>query len=599
MDATQPDATGGVQIQEQQPSGQSPTVITPVPHTGLRGFIDKALDSLGGKTKIQPYQDQDGNIYIQHPNKTRGEQWMQIASEALRGAGAGLAAGKGAGNGGRALEAGIQAGDQLSQQQQDQVQQKMLQMANSQALKHNIAAQSFALTRQQVKASQEDTTFYDGQADRMTKEGGTLLGTVRDVGQIADMMRDTPGFKEAQVQQNRVVPVPNVLPDGTHDGFKVFMMPAGYNDKLTQPGSVFHTFDPIKGQLVPHQTTAWTPQGQIDTYDHLATSQQLDYQQKQAELENKKADTTAKGATTKETEAKTGAIPTETALKKAQTGEAVANTGKAVAETGKAEAETAETQALTGGGAGGGMIDEIGTGKMDAGRLSYLMARKPEILEAVAKKYPDFDSSKVHAYVNAYKDFTSGKTSIALNSGGTALGHLAELQALNTPMSHIPHTSAWTAYQNKVDTVASELAKFYGDATIPAIASIKNTLSSTLPGNRQAAIQTQAQSMGDKLDSFKKTWTNAAPSKAYEAAMPDISEAAKDARAKLDPKYAVQRVQELQNMPPAQQAQQAPGGAPPGATSEVHQGGATGPLIGHIVDGKYVPLTAPPSGMTQ
>jgi hypothetical protein len=36
------------------------------------------------------------------------------------------------------------------------------------------------------------------------------------------------------------------------------------------------------------------------------------------------------------------------------------------------------------------------------------------------------------------------------------------------------------------------------------------------------------------------------------------------------------------------------GGPPPppaGATNEVHQGGPSGPLIGHIVNGKYVALT--------
>jgi hypothetical protein len=115
--------------------------------------------------------------------------------------------------------------------------------------------------------------------------------------------------------------------------------------------------------------------------------------------------------------------------------------------------------------------------------------------------------------------------------------HLHELQQLNTATSHIPHTSDWTAYQNKADTVASELAKFYGDATIPAIKSIKDTLTSTLPGNRDAAIRTQARSMGDKFDSYEQQWKNAAPSAAYQAKMPTVSQNAKSARAALDPEY--------------------------------------------------------------
>jgi hypothetical protein len=184
------------------------------------------------------------------------------------------------------------------------------------------------------------------------------------------------------------------------------------------------------------------------------------------------------------------------------------------------------------------LVSMIGTGKMALKRLDYLATKHPEILEAVAKSYPDFDSSKIESYGTTYKDFTSGKTSVNLNAGGTAMGHLAELRDLNTAASHIPHTPSWTAYQNKADTLATELAKFYGDATIPAIAAIKETLTSTLPGNREAAITTQAQSMGDKLEAFEQTWKNAAPSKAYEAPLPFISTQAKKAFASLNPDYA-------------------------------------------------------------
>jgi hypothetical protein len=33
--------------------------------------------------------------------------------------------------------------------------------------------------------------------------------------------------------------------------------------------------------------------------------------------------------------------------------------------------------------------------------MSYLMARKPEILDAVSEKYPDFDGSKIEGYTSA------------------------------------------------------------------------------------------------------------------------------------------------------------------------------------------------------
>lgn len=186
------------------------------------------------------------------------------------------------------------------------------------------------------------------------------------------------------------------------------------------------------------------------------------------------------------------------------------------------------------------LIDRIGTGKLAPEKLSYLLTRNPQLLSQVAAKYPDFDSSKAAAYPQVYRDYTSTKAGTAggaLNAGGTALVHLKELQGLNTKASHIPGTPAYTAYKNKVDTVSAELAKFYGDATVPAINAIKSTLMSTLLGNRNAAITTQAKSMGDKLDQYEQSWKNAAPSPAYEAPMPNVSAAAKKARAALDPSY--------------------------------------------------------------
>ena len=177
---------------------------------------------------------------------------------------------------------------------------------------------------------------------------------------------------------------------------------------------------------------------------------------------------------------------------------------------------------------GGNLVDAIGSGHIAPDRLGYLLSKNPGLIQGVVAKYPDFDSSKAAAYPSTFKDFTSGKTSQALNAGSTALGHMQELQQLNTVMSRVPGTEDYQKYQNKVDTLSTELAKFYGDSTVSGIANIKKTLDSTF--NRDAAIRTQAQSMGDKLDAFQQTWQNAAPSKSYEAPMPGISQKALAAR---------------------------------------------------------------------
>ncbi len=212
------------------------------------------------------------------------------------------------------------------------------------------------------------------------------------------------------------------------------------------------------------------------------------------------------------------------------------------------ERATAAAKAAARGGGNGGpgapddaLVDQIASGHVVPERLSYLLSRNPGLVEAVSKKDPSWDSSKAEAYPKVYADYTSTKAGTAggaLNAGGTALTHLYELLQMNTPASHMPHSPAWTAYQNKAATVATELAKFYGDATIPAIENIQRTLTSTLPGNREAAIRTQAQSMGDKLDNYEQSWRNAAPSAHYQAPMPGISDQARAARAALDPAYA-------------------------------------------------------------
>lgn len=180
-------------------------------------------------------------------------------------------------------------------------------------------------------------------------------------------------------------------------------------------------------------------------------------------------------------------------------------------------------------------VSEIGTGRAAPERIAYIVARNPKLLAELALAYPDLDTAKLAAYPEAYKKFTSGPESLAINAGNTALLHLNELRKLNTDKSRIPGTEDYQKYQNKLDTISSELGRFYGNTTLEGIAGYRKTLGAIF--NRDAAIRTQAQSMGDKLDSFENQWMNAAPSKAYQAPLPGISDAAKKARAELDPNY--------------------------------------------------------------
>ena len=183
-----------------------------------------------------------------------------------------------------------------------------------------------------------------------------------------------------------------------------------------------------------------------------------------------------------------------------------------------------------------GLVDAIGSGHVSPERIGYILAKRPELLEAAVKKYPDISTARLEQYPKKYEEFTSTKPKTAgaqINNGATAFKHLRDLLALNTNMSHIPGTSAYKAYKSQMNTLVDELGQFYGTSTIPGLEGFKETLDSTLPGNREAAIRTQAHSMGVKMDSFVQQWKNAAPSKAFVDPMPYYDDEAQAARQSL------------------------------------------------------------------
>lgn len=184
------------------------------------------------------------------------------------------------------------------------------------------------------------------------------------------------------------------------------------------------------------------------------------------------------------------------------------------------------------------IVKMIGEGRAPLNNPGYVIARKPEILNAVEQAYPgQFDGSKVKAYQDTYHDFTAGKSADALTNGGTALQHLAELKELNTAYSRLPIGSDKSAFESKLNQVVGELAQFYKENNIPGAEHLRSNLGSKI-GFRDSAINTAAGSLGDKLYEMKTRWTNAAPSKAYEAGMPNVSPGAKQALAKLSPAAA-------------------------------------------------------------
>jgi hypothetical protein len=510
----------------------APNIVRPK-RGGLAGVMDEIADDLAGPGSV--HTDGDGNEYI-----NRKGQWLKIAGEALRGAAAGAAVAQGPGGAWRGAAAGIKAGDEQAQREQ-QAQQQQTQEArqakqdqfNAVMQKHNLAAKEFELQRMGVKANQDDIKFAQEQNDREEKLGSADLGMVKDEADLADQMSKQQGFWK-DVHRNEINAVPEYGSDGQRLGLHVWKRIPGIGDQQTDPGTPIRIWDAGNKKMTEQVPTVPLTHNQVDAYNHTADNLQRQSQiddnaeaYKAQQTATSEAEEESHRATTRKSNAETKKIQGETAAQ----GQTAAGAGKSGEEY---LATLPPDQAA--------LVRDVGTGKAAPERISNLLGRgqsksSQQLMAQVAAAYPDLDTSKLAAYPKTYQDYTSGKTAQALNSGATVLLHLDNLQKLNTVESHIPHTPDYTAYKNQADTLAPELAKFYGHSSDADIASYKDTLMSQLPGNRKAAITTQAASMGKKFDSYQQQWRNAAPSAAYEAPMPGMSDAAKLARGRLDPEY--------------------------------------------------------------
>ena len=533
--APQPTATPatGTIPQQPVPQYQQPAVTAPPPkpmsklQSGVADILGDLADSLAGKTRQTVYRDATtGERIVENTPQTRKQQWGTILARAVSGAGAGAGAAPGPGNKLRALSAGIQTGEAQAQQQKQQQESLsdedfkakrdvMMQNANLAVLGAKTSAASFDLAQAKVKAL-EGTVENNNSVDKIIQdEGGEDLGLVRTPADLVALTKNNPDLIKAHMNGG-IYHALHFDDAGNYDGMRYYTIPTDAGKQKIGEDVKIRTL--IPGKTVDDKPTVGfytVPKGSKTVAEVAALSQAADEKISSTQLKQYNDDQKAQQAASR-TRAENAASYGAAAKDKAE-GE------KTLSETSDAD-----------------LVDAMGTGHVPAERMSYILARKPELVQAIVAKYPDFDGSKAEAYPQVYKEFTStkpGTAGAAINNGATALKHLKELHDMNTVASHIPGTAEYKAYQNKLDTVAPELAKFYGDSTVPGIASYRSTLGSTLPGNRDAAIRTQAKSMGDKLDSYEQTWKNAAPSKAYEAPMPQIDDEAKAARASLDPNY--------------------------------------------------------------
>ena len=519
-----------------QEKGESSSVV-PEPNWGSKVYHG-VLAALGGSNDIAYERDPTtGKMVATATRSGPGTQWKRIISGALTGASAAAQhAGTGPGRLNRAFGLGFGAeteaadkadADKRKNADQDFNAQQKLATENAQRalLSHQIAESTFRLGRAQMDAAKGDT---DRETAFFNMENEAGEGNFVDLGVLPsfnphtiDMFKQNPKLHDLMATGN-VIALPHVDASGKIDGVHVAVVKKEWMDQKTTKDLKFPITE-IGEDGKPKEDSFTVPAG---AYTNGQMTSLLLAQSKE------NVDQLSKQAKEKDAEE----------LHRSEITKNYAEANKANREA----VEGADSEVLT---------DMIGRGQMPIGRLSYVLARKPQILDAVAKKYPGFDASKVEGYTKVLNEFEStkpGTAGYAINSGGTVLTHLNQLRKLNTTQSHIPGTPDWKAYHAQVNVISDELGKFYNADTIPGIKGFADSLGSNLPGTRDAGIKTVANSMLAKFDSYREQWTNAAPSPVYEAKLPWIAPEHEQSRLELAQAYKIKALP----TPGAQQVEQ-------------------------------------------
>lgn len=477
------------------------------------------LSALAGSEDVSLERDpKTGRMIATSVKSGPGQQWKRIIAGAISGyAGAAATGATGPGSTSAKIGAGFKSGFQMRKGQIDQQREQANEdfdleqkaattQAQNALLTHQVTKGTFDLGRAQVEAAASDLDR-ENTFSQLISQGGAGsqdLGVFPAFGDVMTAFKKDPTLHDHQAG-GRIIAIPHINADGKVDGVHAALVsPDWLNSKINQDLPIA-TRTYKDGKL--EESTFTIPAGSLtgDQYAKLVMSQSADsLKDYNDQIKEKREASRTTAENTRDY---------------------------------AAAAKDREDASLLSGAGDETLVDSIGRGQAPVGKLAYLLARKPELMQAVIKKYPGFDGSKVDGYSKLYNNFTSGPVSAQLNSGGAVLQHLNELAQMNTNESHIPGTPDYNAYMNKADTVSTELATFYGTPTIPAIAAIHKTLTKTLPGSRLKGIMTQGQSMGDKFDSYVQQWKNGAPSVYYEAQMPNLSPNAIAALKTLNPKY--------------------------------------------------------------
>jgi len=514
----------------QQPA---PVSLAPKPpttkRTGLAGVVDSMLDDMAGtKGAAKLHQGDDGNYYVETPALSRKGQWLKIASEALHGAAAGAAQMHGPGGAGRGFAAGVEAGDKMGadqRQQGQQVTQEARQAKQDQfnqiKLQHDKAMWAFEEAHAQHQGTQDEIKFNNEEMAREAKpvEQGGLgsqdLGVHRNLADLATQMSKTnPTFWKqvyGDTQGSGVVGYTEYDPSGKVTGIHFFARTPGVNGQfLPEDQATFKVFKPGKtAQDTPtfEQQKATVPLmvGQQTSYNAAADNQMSQWQETQRKATKEAADLAHVNAETRASNASARHSDAETA---------------------------ASNAAAAGAGDNSALVEAIRSGKVAPESLSRMLGGKQgQQLLTQVEAGGGVDTSKLESYPKMYQDFTSGKTANQRQNLDNSFKAVKDLTALNTYASRLPLGAPRREWDNRLTNAAQEIANGLAK---PGTAAMQESIrhiwvSLASPVSRQAAVDKQMDSLMDAYESMRTRWKEGAPSAVYEAKMPDVGAASKEA----------------------------------------------------------------------
>ena len=286
-----------------------PAEAKPVYAPGLRGFMDKMIDSLAGAPTSKVRQGADGSVYLEHepvrgqPGFSNGKQWLRIGAEALLGAAAGMSQ-RGAGSEGQALGAGVQAGEKFQQQRQEAPTQEMMQLANMTALNHQTAKNALELTQANFKLSEDQLKAWNDSSDVANTPGAKLVGHANTLSDVTKFMaQGTEGYDHQDQAQNVTFRSVHAFDkDGKASGFDIYKIPKGVDDEILPPGTPLTTYDEATDKLVQQKTSSPDTRGHINALSIAAKNRFLEVAGKQSEINERNAAADAKNNPPEKTE---------------------------------------------------------------------------------------------------------------------------------------------------------------------------------------------------------------------------------------------------------------------------------------------------------